>query len=143
MAQLATVQKDGSRNKYNLPINHRLKMARIRMEMSAQGVVNALAKQGIEVGHSSLQGYEANEKSHNHRYPSTSTLYDLAKFYGVSMDYLFGLSDKFEPESDRAPTSDLEQEIKYNFQLSWKNKRLSKKQRAAILASIQTILSED
>jgi transcriptional regulator with XRE-family HTH domain len=83
------------RPKYDYPLNHRLKMARIKKEMSAQAVVDALKKKGVDISHSSLQGYETDEDRPNHRYPSIHALVALAKFYGCSLDYLFGLTDDF------------------------------------------------
>lgn len=86
------------RNKYNLTLNERLKSARNRKGLTSSGVVRALKQQGVSIGHSTLQGYEADENSLNHRYPSLSVLMELANFYEVSYDYLFGISDKFEPQ---------------------------------------------
>lgn len=85
------------RNKYNLVLNERLKNARNRKGLTSSGVVRALKQQGVSIGHSTLQGYEADENSLNHRYPSLSVLMELANFYEVSYDYLFGISDKYTP----------------------------------------------
>lgn len=85
------------RNKYNIVLNERLKSARNRKGLTSSGVVRALKQQGVSIGHSTLQGYEADENSLNHRYPSLSVLMELANFYEVSYDYLFGISDKFTP----------------------------------------------
>lgn len=85
------------RNKYNIVLNERLKNARNRKGLTSAGVVQALKKQGVSIGHSTLQGYEADENSLNHRYPSLSVLMILANFYEVSYDYLLGISDKFTP----------------------------------------------
>ena len=90
-------KKNIQRSKHNLTLNERLKNARNRKGLSSAGVVQALKKQGISIGHSTLQGYEADENSLNHRYPSLSVLMTLANFYEVSYDYLFGISDKFTP----------------------------------------------
>ena len=71
-----------------LVLNERLKSARNRKGLTSSGVVRALKQQGVSIGHSTLQGYEADENSLNHRYPSLSVLMELANFYEVSYDYL-------------------------------------------------------
>jgi transcriptional regulator with XRE-family HTH domain len=88
------------RNKYDLPLNERLKKARNRLKMSSAGVVAELKKQGVNLSHSSLRGYEADEQSAIHRYPSMPIILALADFYGVSLDYLFGRSNnlKIDPK---------------------------------------------
>lgn len=89
--------KNVSRTKYDLPLNERLKIARNAKGMSTARVVAALKKNGIiNIGHSTLQGYEAKEESLNHRYPTIPTLIALSDFYECSMDFLFGLTDKIE-----------------------------------------------
>jgi hypothetical protein len=77
-------KKKIDRSKYDLPLNDRLKKARNRKGLSSAGVVQALKKQGISIGHSTLQGYEAHENSLNHRYPSLSVLITLADFYEIN-----------------------------------------------------------
>ena len=85
--------KDLKRPKYDLPLNKRLKEARLLKKMSAAGVVRELKLRGIQLGVSTLQGYEASEDSSNHRYPPTIQLLALADYYEVSLDYLFGRSE--------------------------------------------------
>lgn len=140
-AQLKQSITPNSRNKFSIPINHRLKMARIRKELSAQSVVDALKKRGISIGHSTLQGYEADENSANHRFPSISAIYTLAKFYDVSVDYLFGLTECHEPPTKRIPKNDFKHELASNKQLHWGGKIVSKDQRKLISAQIDFILS--
>lgn len=79
--------------KLDMPLSDRLKEARNSKKMSAMQVVRELKQKGISIGHTSLQGYEAKEGSMNHRYPSLPILVALAKFYEVSLDYLFGFTE--------------------------------------------------
>lgn len=79
--------------KLNMPLSDRLKDARTYRKMTARYVVQELKTQGISIGYNSLMGYEAKEGSMNHRYPSLPVLVALAKFYEVSLDYLFGFTD--------------------------------------------------
>jgi transcriptional regulator with XRE-family HTH domain len=142
-AQLKQPLNPNTRNKYFIPINHRLKMARIRKEMSAQSVVDALKKRGISIGLSTLQGYEADENSANHRFPSISAIYSLAKFYDVSVDYLFGLTDIHESPTKRKPKNDCKHELKHNKQLHWGGKVLSADKRELITAQIDFIVARN
>lgn len=134
------------RNKFNLPINQRLKEARMRKEMSSQAVVNELKKRGVSIGHSTLQGYEADESSLNHRYPSISVLLELAVFYDCSIDYLFGLTDEIKrpPKKRRVRTYDIKKELAKEPRLkrmAWGGKRLTKSQLELILAQIDFIVA--
>lgn len=79
--------------KLNMPLSDRLRQIRKSKKMSTRQVVQELKKQGISVGYTSLQGYEQKEGSMNHRYPSLPVLVALAKFYEVSLDYLFGFTE--------------------------------------------------
>lgn len=141
IAQLKQPINPNGRNKFFIPINHRLKMARIRKELSAQSVVDALKKRGISIGHSTLQGYEADENSANHRFPSISAIYALANFYDVSVDFLFGLTDIHESPSKRKPKNDYKHELKHNKQLHWNGQVLSEDKRELISAQIDFILA--
>lgn len=80
--------------KLNMPLSDRLRDIRKSKKMSTRAVVRELKTQGISVGYTSLQGYEQPEGSMNHRYPSLPVLVALSKFYNVSLDYLFGLTEK-------------------------------------------------
>jgi transcriptional regulator with XRE-family HTH domain len=136
-----------SRNKYNLPLNERLKSVRLAKKMSAQRVVNELAQKGVSIGHTSLQGYEASEESVNHRYPSLPILIALADFYGCSMDYLFGITEKIERPRTRKikplVVRDLKTEINSSEKLVWEGKKISNKQRDLISAQIEFILTHN
>jgi transcriptional regulator with XRE-family HTH domain len=119
------------RNKYDLPLNVRLKGARNRKGLSSASVVKELKKQGINIGHSTLQGYEADENSLNHRYPSLNALIALASFYDVSFDYLFGLSDKFTPH--QLPDNlDIKDILDGNHPIVYNGIKLTRKQRESV-----------
>lgn|SRR5690348_6959018 len=138
----ADFPKKESRNKHNLPINERLKKARMKKKLSSQQVVNQLKKQGISMGHSTLQGYEADESSLNHRYPSISAINILADFYGVSIDYLFGRTDVMKVKQKRVPP-DFKKELSSNRITVWDGKPLTRTQSDIILAAIEAIVSDN
>lgn len=131
--------KEVQRNKYNLKINERLKAARNRKGLSAAGVVRELKKKGISIGHSTLQGYEAAEGSLNHRYPSLRVLVDLANFYGCSLDYLFGRTDRFKTNG---LNTDLKDVIESRHPITYNGNKLNRKQEEIIFAEIEAILSK-
>lgn len=126
--------KDMQRNKYNLVINERLKAARNAKELSAAQVVKKLKRRGISVGHSTLQGYEASERSINHRYPSIPMLLALSEFYGCSLDYLFGYTD--EPSRH-----DIKKQLENNKKVRWDGKKIKKQQRITISAEIDSYMA--
>jgi transcriptional regulator with XRE-family HTH domain len=137
---LADFPKREIRTKYNLPLNQRLKKAREKKGLSSQQVVNMLKKQGINIGHSTLQGYEADESSLNHRYPHISALKDLADFYGVSTDYLFGRTDVMKVSKKRV-APDFKNELQSNRIVAWDGKALTREQSDILLAEIDAILA--
>ena len=126
-------RKEVRRSKYNLTINERLKAARNRKGLSAAGVVKALKKQGISIGHSTLQGYEADENSLNHRYPSLPVLVELAEFYGCSLDYLFGTSDKFRPQLLGTKDTDIRDLLESSKSTLYNGVKLNKEQKDLII----------
>lgn len=126
-------RKEVRRNKYNLTINERLKAARNRKGLSAAGVVKALKTQGISIGHSTLQGYEADENSLNHRYPSLPVLVELAEFYGCSLDYLFGTSDRFRPQLLGTKDTDIRDLLESSKSTSYNGIKLNKEQKDLII----------
>lgn len=134
-------RKEITRPKHNLLINERLKAARNRKEMSAQGVVNALKKKGVSVGHSTLQGYEADEQSLNHRYPSIVMLIELANFYGCSMDYIFGMSERFKTY-ELGKETDLRDLLESRKAISYNGVKLTKAQRDTVLGQLDKLLAE-
>ncbi len=131
-------RKEVRRSKYNLKINERLKAARNRKGLSAAGVVKALKTQGISIGHSTLQGYEADENSLNHRYPSLPVLMELAEFYGCSLDYLFGVSERFKPQLLGTKETDMRDLLDSGKTILYNGEKLNKEQKDLII----TILDE-
>ena len=134
--------KEVQRSKHNLCINERLKAARNRKGLSAAGVVKKLAKRGISIGHSTLQGYEADETSLNHRYPSLPTLVELAEFYGCSLDYLFGLTDRFKPHALSPKEVDVKDLLESRSTIAYNGIKLTKKQKEIISEKLDMILGE-
>lgn len=135
-------KKKIDRSKYDLPLNDRLKKARNRKGLSSAGVVQALKKQGISIGHSTLQGYEAHENSLNHRYPSLSVLITLADFYEVSYDYLFGISDKFTPSHLAVShDTDIKDVIESRIPIMYNGVKLTNQQRESIVAILDNVLT--
>jgi transcriptional regulator with XRE-family HTH domain len=130
------------RNKYNLKINERLKAARNRKELSAAGVVKSLAKKGVTIGHSTLQGYEADESSLNHRYPSLPILMELAEFYGCSLDYLFGVSDRFRPNNTGIREMDVKDLLEGRGAIMYNGVKLNKRQRDFLVAHLDSVVAE-
>jgi transcriptional regulator with XRE-family HTH domain len=134
--------KNMVRSKHNLPLNERLKNARNRKGLSSAGVVQALKKKGVSIGHSTLQGYEADENSLNHRYPSLMVLIELANFYEVSFDYLFGISDKFTPQHlSISHNTDIKDLLESRTSIMYNGVKLSKKQRESMVQHLDKLLA--
>ena len=136
-------KKNIQRSKHNLTLNERLKNARNRKGLSSAGVVQALKKQGISIGHSTLQGYEADENSLNHRYPSLSVLMTLANFYEVSYDYLFGISDKFTPyHLSISHDADMKDALESRTSIMYNGVKLTRNQRDSIVALLDKVVTQ-
>jgi transcriptional regulator with XRE-family HTH domain len=133
--------KEVQRNKYNLKINERLKLARNRKGLSASGVVKKLAEQDVTIGHSTLQGYEADESSLNHRYPSLPNLKILAEFYGCSLDYLFGTSDRFKSNTGTRD-QDVKDLLESRHTVTYNGTTLNKRQREFLIAHLDSLVAE-
>lgn len=129
------------RNKYNLKLNERLKSARNRKGLSSARVVEALKEDGISIGHSTLQGYEADENSLNHRYPSLTVLLQLANFYDVSIDYLFGRTDRFTPSHISPEFEDVRDLLESGTPVMYNGNKLTMKQRASIVTLLDRVLA--
>lgn len=129
------------RTKHNLVLNDRLKSARNRKGISSAGVVEALKQEGIHIGHSTLQGYEANENSLNHRYPSLMALLQLADFYEVSLDYLFGITDRFSPSQISSDSEDIRDVLESQQPVMYNGSQLTTKQRASIVTLLDRLLA--
>lgn len=135
-------RKNIVRNKYDLLLNERLKKARNRKGLSSAGVVRALKKKGVSIGHSTLQGYEADENSLNHRYPSLPVLIELASFYEVSFDYLFGISDKFTPHHLAiSHNTDIKDVLESRTAIMYNGVKLTKEKRKALVEIIDSVLA--
>lgn len=131
--------KNPVRKKYNLKLNVRLKSARNRKGLSSASVVKELKKKGISIGHSSLQGYEADENSLNHRYPSLTVLMDLSNFYDCSLDYLLGFSDVFERNAPKEEEYDVFDLLESDKKVFYNGIKLTNSQRK----QIKSILNEE
>jgi transcriptional regulator with XRE-family HTH domain len=129
------------RHKHNLTLNERLKDARNRKKLSAAQVVKKLEKQGVRIGHSTLQGYEADESSLNHRYPSLPVLMQLSVFYGCSLDYLFGITDRFRPNTGKHE-ADVKDVLEGRGQVMYNGRKLNKRQRELLVAHLDAFVGE-
>ena len=127
---------NGKRNKYNLDLNQRLKNVRNKRNMSIRKVVALLELRGVSTGVSTIQGYEADETTANHRYPSPYMILQLAKLYGCSTDYFFGISDEMERQSLDIQTQLLDYEKSY-----WNGQEITAGQKALLLEKGQEIIS--
>lgn len=129
------------RHKHNLTLNERLKAARNRKGLSAAQVVKKLEKQGVTIGHSTLQGYEADENSLNHRYPSLPVLMQLSIFYGCSIDYLFGITDRFRPNTGKQE-ADIKDALEGRGQVMYNGVKLNKRQREFLVAHLDAMIAD-
>jgi transcriptional regulator with XRE-family HTH domain len=129
------------RHKHNLTLNERLKAARNRKNLSAAQVVKKLEKQGVTIGLSTLQGYEADESSLNHRYPSLPVLLQLSLFYGCSIDYLFGVTDRFR-RNDGKQIADIKDTLEGRGQVMYNGRKLNKRQQEFLVAHLDAVVAE-
>jgi len=138
-------RKQMNRNKFGLPINERLKECRNAKKLSGADVVRAMKARGVNIGHSSLNGYEAPETSINHRYPSLPNMIALADFYDVSLDYLFGRTDSKLQYKDMYSKKGLNKNIKLLFNsgenILWGRKKITAKQCKLLKAHVELMLN--
>jgi transcriptional regulator with XRE-family HTH domain len=138
-------RKNMNRTKFGLPISERLKECRNAKKMSAAQVVKELKLRGVNIGHSSLQGYEAPEDSMNHRYPSLPNMIALADFYDVSLDYLFGRTDSKLQYKDFYSKKGLNKNIKLLFNsgesILWGRTKITAKQCKLLKAHVELMLN--
>jgi len=138
-------RKTMNRTKFDLPINERLKECRNAKKMSATQVVHELKQLGVNIGHSSLQGYEAPENSVNHRYPSLPNMIALADFYDVSLDYLFGRSDSKLQFQDVYSKKGLNKNLKLLLNsgesILWGRTKITAKQCKLLKAHVELMIS--
>jgi transcriptional regulator with XRE-family HTH domain len=125
-----------TRNKYSLPINERLKTARNNKGYSVSRVIEELNKMGMKCGQSTIQGYEANENSPHHRYPSLQMILALGHLYECSIDFLFGLTDHLH-----RPSNDLK-EILHEHNLKWENEIITKDSKTKLIKSFNRFLKK-
>jgi transcriptional regulator with XRE-family HTH domain len=128
--------KDISRTKHNMSVNERLKEARIKRGYTLKDVVAQLQKRGLKTGVSTIQGYEYDESSLYHRYPSVQMLNHLISLYGCSADYVFGISEEFYPA-----TQDVSEIFSTNETVLWKGKVISDIDRKFVLEKIDNIMA--
>lgn len=130
--------KELRRSKHNLLINERLKKARNAKGLTLSQVIDKLELRGEKIGLSTLQGYEANETSLNHRYPSITALLALASLYECSTDFIFGLSDII------SPTRPKDLKIRFEYEdISWDEKPISARKRQMMIYALNTIMEQD
>ena len=138
-------RKQMNRTKFGLPINERLKECRNAKKMSAAQVVREMKLRGINIGHSSLQGYEAPETSVNHRYPSLPNMIALADFYEVSLDYLFGRTDSKLQYKDLYSKKGLNKNLKLLLNsgenILWGRTKITPKQCKLLKAHVELMLN--
>jgi transcriptional regulator with XRE-family HTH domain len=125
-----------SRNKYNLPINERLKKARQAKNWTLARTTEEMEKRNIKLGQSSIQGYEANENSLNHRYPSLIALYALSDLYDCSVDYILGTSETLK----HTGKTDLKSRLQYEYGQTWEGQPITKAQQTMIIYAIKKIM---
>jgi transcriptional regulator with XRE-family HTH domain len=128
--------KQVKRTKHDMVLNERLRIARQKKGFSLAHVSNMLRARGINTGATTIQGYEADENNINHRYPPVYMLYNLAKLYDVTVDYLFGFTN--EP---RKATDDIKEMLEKNQATFWNGKKMSQGQKELALEKINQITS--
>lgn len=77
------------------------KLLELRKKM---GQTQTEVAEAVGISRAALSYYEKGERSID-----TDILYELAKYYGVSIDYLFGLSDKITPSRSADDVDELNQ----------------------------------
>jgi transcriptional regulator with XRE-family HTH domain len=125
-----------TRTKFDLPINERLKEARTRRGYSLKKVVQLLKPHGIDTAISTIQGYEYEEATSYHRYPSVHMLLLLANIYDVSADYLLGISNEFSVQ-----TNDVYEILEEKSTVSWKGNKMTEVQRKFLIEKAEQIMS--
>ena len=127
---------NGKRNKYNMDLNQRLKAVRDKRGYSIRKVVALLDLRGVKTGVSTIQGYEADETTANHRYPSPYMLLQLAKLYECSMDYFFGITNEIERQ-----TLDIKEQLLMYDKSYWNGEEITAGQKALLIEKGQEITS--
>jgi transcriptional regulator with XRE-family HTH domain len=120
----------------NMPVNSRLRIARERKGYTLARATKELNKEGINCALSTLQSYEAAEKSINRRLPSIKMLLSLSYLYECSTDYLLGITDEINPY-----TTDIYSQLQNNKGLQWKSEKIDDYQLKMIVHKINQIMS--
>jgi transcriptional regulator with XRE-family HTH domain len=128
--------KNLTRTKFDLSINKRLKEARMKKGYTLREVVNLLKLRGVNTGISTIQGYEYDEESEHHRYPSLHMILQLINLYGCSSDFIFGLSNEFD-----RPSQDLSDIFENSKELFWKGKEITEADRQMMVYKAEQIMS--
>lgn len=128
--------KDITRTKYEMSVNARLKEARTKRGYTLKNVVALLKTRGVSTGVSTIQGYEYDEDSAYHRYPSLQMLNHLINLYGCSADYIFGITDEFYPAS-----KDISEIFETNETVLWKGKKIPKSSRLMMMDKAEQIMA--
>lgn len=90
---------------------------RLKELREESGLSQKQAAQALFISNTSLSNYELNVST-----PSPETLVEICKFYNVSMDYLFGITD-VKQKSDDLPSDEAKLLNNYS-KLSEQNKSL-------------------
>ncbi len=84
-------------DKNSILLSKRLKELREEKKLSHEKLCEQLQQAGVKVGLQSLKNFEVTEKRHSKfeaaKGMKVETLFNLAEFYGVSVDYLLGRAE--------------------------------------------------
>lgn len=132
--------KKMERKKYGLAVNERLREARVKSGLSLRKASEKLKEihkedKEFSVSSSTLQGYEADEKFDNHRYPPLNMLVHLASLYGCSMDYIFGFTDEI-----KRPTNDIFTQLYEGENVLWKGEPMTSGVKAWVIEKTDDLL---
>jgi transcriptional regulator with XRE-family HTH domain len=124
------------RHHEDIPINERLKIARERKKWTLSRTTREINALGISCALSTLQSYEAGNKSLNRRIPSLKMLISLANLYECSTDYLLGISDEINRY-----TTNMHEQFTKNQSSSWRNQKIEEPQMEMIIFKVDQIMN--
>jgi transcriptional regulator with XRE-family HTH domain len=91
-------------NETSIILSKRLKELREERGISQETLLEQLNSAGIKISLISLKNYEVTEQHHSKFLAvngmNTEFLFNIAEFYGVSIDYLLGRTDTRSPNPD-------------------------------------------